>query len=151
MLAKIFLGIYYNLSVWYKLTNKTSIGAIITLIGAALTVLVNFLLIPYLGYLACAIATVVCYGSMMVISYIQGQKHYAIPYDIKSAFFYISIALLFFIVHYGARSLGVEVIWLHFLGTVLSLSYMLIVLKKEKKELIKIPILNRVYKSSLKP
>jgi O-antigen/teichoic acid export membrane protein len=151
MLAKIFLGIYYNLSVWYKLTNKTSIGAIITLIGAALTVLVNFLLIPYLGYLACAIATVVCYGSMMVISYIQGQKHYAIPYDIKSAFFYISIALLFFIVHYGVRSLHVEVIWLHFLGTVLSLSYMLIVLKKEKKELIKIPILNRVYKSSLKP
>jgi O-antigen/teichoic acid export membrane protein len=146
MLAKIFLGIYYNLSVWYKLTNKTKTGAIITLIGAVLTILVNYLLIPYLGYLACAIATVVCYGSMMVISFIQGQKHYPIPYDIKNGFFYIAIAVLFFGIHYSLRLLNTELYLLHPIGITLLLAYGWIVVKREKKELMKIPVLNQLYK-----
>jgi O-antigen/teichoic acid export membrane protein len=146
MLAKIFLGIYYNLSVWYKLTNKTMTGAIITLIGAALTILVNYLLIPYLGYLACAIATVFCYGSMMVISFIQGQKHYPIPYDIKNGFLYIAIAVLFFGIHYFIRMLNTELYLLHPIGIVLLLTYGWIVVKREKKELMKIPVLNKLYK-----
>lgn len=146
MLAKIFLGIYYNLSVWYKLTNKTKTGAIITLIGAVLTILVNYLLIPYLGYLACAIATVVCYGSMMVISFIQGQKHYPIPYDIKNGFFYIAIAVLFFGIHYSLRLLNTELNLLHPIGITLLLAYGWIVVKREKKELMKIPVLNQLYK-----
>jgi O-antigen/teichoic acid export membrane protein len=146
MLAKIFLGIYYNLSVWYKLTNKTKTGAIITLIGAVLTILVNYLLIPYLGYLACAIATVVCYGSMMVISFIQGQKHYPIPYDIKNGFLYIAIAVLFFGIHYSLRLLNTELNLLHPIGITLLLAYGWIVVKREKKELMKIPVLNHLYK-----
>lgn len=146
MLAKIFLGIYYNLSVWYKLTNKTKTGAIITLIGAVLTILVNYLLIPYLGYLACAIATVVCYGSMMVISFIQGQKHYPIPYDIKNGFLYIAIAVLFFGIHYSLRLLNTELNLLHPIGITLLLAYGWIVVKREKKELMKIPVLNQLYK-----
>jgi O-antigen/teichoic acid export membrane protein len=146
MLAKIFLGIYYNLSVWYKLTNKTKTGAIITLIGAVLTILVNYLLIPYLGYLACAIATVVCYGSMMVISFIQGQKHYPIPYDIKNGFLYIAIAVLFFGIHYSLRLLNTELYLLHPIGITLLLAYGWIVVKREKKELMKIPVLNQLYK-----
>jgi O-antigen/teichoic acid export membrane protein len=146
MLAKIFLGIYYNLSVWYKLTNKTMTGAIITLIGAVLTILVNYLLIPYLGYLACAIATVVCYGSMMVISFIQGQKHYPIPYDIKNGSLYIAIAVLFFGIHYSLRTVNTEIYLLHPIGITLLLAYGWIVVKREKKELMKIPVLNRLYK-----
>ena len=146
MLAKIFLGIYYNLSVWYKLTNKTMAGAIITLIGAVLTVLVNYLLIPHLGYLACAIATVVCYGSMMVISFIQGQKHYPIPYNIKNGFLYIALAVLFFGIHYSLRMLNTEIYILHAIGITLLLVYGWIVVKREKKELVKIPVLNRLYK-----
>ena len=146
MLAKIFLGIYYNLSVWYKLTNKTKTGAIITLIGAVLTILVNYLLIPYLDYLACAIATVVCYGSMMVISFIQGQKHYPIPYDIKNGFLYIAIAVLFFGIHYSLRLLNTELYLLHPIGITLLLAYGWIVVKREKKELMKIPVLNQLYK-----
>ena len=146
MLAKIFLGIYYNLSVWYKLTNKTMTGAIITLIGAILTILVNYLLIPYLGYLACAIATVVCYGSMMVISFIQGQKHYPIPYDIKNGFLYIAIAVLFFGIHYSLRMANTELYLLHPIGITLLLAYGWIVVKREKKELINIPILKKLYK-----
>ena len=146
MLAKIFLGIYYNLSVWYKLTNKTMAGAIITLIGAVLTILVNYLLIPHLGYLACAIATVVCYGSMMVISFIQGQKHYPIPYDLKNGFLYITLAVLFFIVHYSIRMLDTEIYLLHASAITLLFIYGWIIVKREKKELVKIPVLNRLYK-----
>lgn len=146
MLAKIFLGIYYNLSVWYKLTNKTMAGAIITLLGAVLTILVNYLLIPHLGYLACAIATVVCYGSMMVISFIQGQKHYPIPYDIKNGFLYIALAILFFGIHYSLRMLDTEIYMLHALAITLLFIYGWIIVKREKKELVKIPVLNRLYK-----
>jgi len=134
------------LSVWYKLTNKTMTGAIITLIGAILTILVNYLLIPYLGYLACAIATVVCYGSMMVISFIQGQKHYPIPYDIKNGFLYIAIAVLFFGIHYSLRMANTELYLLHPIGITLLLAYGWIVVKREKKELINIPVLKKLYK-----
>ncbi len=146
MLAKIFLGIYYNMSVWYKLTNKTMVGATITLIGAALTILVNYLLIPHLGYLACAIATVVCYGSMMIISYIQGQKHYPIPYDLKNGIMYILIALLLFGVHYAIRSMDANIYLLHALATIFLFVFVAIVLKKERKELSKIPLLQKMYK-----
>jgi O-antigen/teichoic acid export membrane protein len=146
MLAKIFLGIYYNMSVWYKLTNKTMAGATITIIGAVMTILVNYLLIPYLGYLACAIATVVCYGSMMIISYIQGQKHYPIPYDLKNGIMYIVIALLLFGVHYIIRSMDVHIYLLHALATLFLFVFVAIVLKKERKELSKIPLLQKIYK-----
>jgi O-antigen/teichoic acid export membrane protein len=83
LLANMFLGIYYNLSVWYKLGNKTMAGAYITVLGAAITLLINWLLIPYFSYMACAWATFACYGSMMVASYIWGQKEYRIPYATK--------------------------------------------------------------------
>ena len=146
MLAKIFLGIYYNLTVWYKLTNKTMVGATITIIGAALTIIVNYLLIPQLGYLACAIATVVCYGSMMVISYVQGQKHYPIPYDLKSGGLYISTALALFGIHFTLRSMELNIFLLHGLATIFILVFLAIIVKKEKKELSKIPLLQKFYR-----
>jgi O-antigen/teichoic acid export membrane protein len=146
MLAKIFLGIYYNMSVWYKLTNKTMVGATITIIGAALTILVNYLLIPYLGYLACAIATVVCYGSMMIISYVQGQKHYPIPYDLKNGLLYIAIALALFGIHFTIRSMELNIFLLHGLATIFIIVFLAIVVKKEKKELSKIPLLQKIYR-----
>ena len=146
MLAKIFLGIYYNLTVWYKLTNKTMVGATITIIGAALTIIVNYLLIPQLGYLACAMATVVCYGSMMVISYVQGQKHYPIPYDLKSGGLYISTALALFGIHFTLRSMELNIFLLHGLATIFILVFLAIIVKKEKKELSKIPLLQKFYR-----
>jgi O-antigen/teichoic acid export membrane protein len=146
MLAKIFLGIYYNMSVWYKLTNKTMVGATITIIGAALTILVNYLLIPYLGYLACAIATVVCYGSMMIISYVQGQKHYPIPYDLKNGLLYIAIALALFGIHFTIRSMELNIFLLHGLATIFIIVFLAIVVKKEKNELSKIPLLQKIYR-----
>lgn len=98
LLANMFLGIYYNLSVWYKLANKTMAGAWITVIGAAITLLINFAFIPYFSYMACAWATFFCYGSMMVVSFIWGQKHYPIPYVWKKLVAYMVIVVLIFFV-----------------------------------------------------
>ena len=75
-LGNVFLGIYYNLSIWYKLTNKNMTGAMITIGGAMITVVLNILLIPRFHYLGAAIATFCCYLFMMIVSYIMGQKHY---------------------------------------------------------------------------
>ncbi|MEO6893858.1 MAG: polysaccharide biosynthesis C-terminal domain-containing protein, partial [Ginsengibacter sp.] len=91
LLANIFLGIYYNLSIWYKLTQKTLSGAYITMIGATITVILNYLFIPKYGYMACAWATFICYFCMMVICYLWGQKEYKIPYAWKKLMAYIVI------------------------------------------------------------
>lgn len=95
VLANFFLGIYTNLSVWYKLIDKTKIGAYISLVGAAITLILNWLLIPTMSYYGSAIATLSAYGSMMIISYQLGQKHYPIPYDFKRIFSYLGLTILF--------------------------------------------------------
>ena len=94
LLANVFLGIYFNLSVWYKLTDKTRYGGAISWIGAAITLTANYLLIPVIGYYGSAVATLLCYGSMTVISYYLGKKHFPVPYQVKSALFYISLACI---------------------------------------------------------
>ena len=89
--ANICLGIYTTLSIWYKLSKHTIYGAYISGFGAILTLTINYLLIPIYGYLACAITTLICYFSMMVVSYFLGQKYYHIPYDLKKIFLYVFI------------------------------------------------------------
>ncbi|MFM2214287.1 MAG: hypothetical protein RL427_1550 [Bacteroidota bacterium] len=95
VLANFFLGIYTNLSVWYKLTDRTSIGAYISLVGAAVTLLLNFILIPYISYIGSAIATIAAYGAMMIISYQLGKKKYPIPYDFPKIFSYLGLTIVF--------------------------------------------------------
>ncbi|CAM3628364.1 polysaccharide biosynthesis protein [Flavobacterium saliperosum S13] len=94
ILANFFLGIYTNLSVWYKLIDKTKIGAYISIFGAIITLLLNFLLIPKFSYMGSAIATLAAYGSMMAISYYLGNKQYPIPYDKKRIFGYLAVSTL---------------------------------------------------------
>lgn len=94
ILANFFLGIYTNLSVWYKLIDKTKIGAYISAFGAVVTLLLNYLLIPKFSYMGSAIATLAAYGSMMVISYYLGNKQYPIPYDKKRIFGYLALSTL---------------------------------------------------------
>ncbi len=89
--ANLFLGIYYNLSIWYKLSDKNKIGAKISLIGAALTLILNFILIPFMGYYGAALATMLVYLVMMLISFYQGKKHYPVPYDIKFLLIYLGL------------------------------------------------------------
>ena len=105
LLANVFLGIYYNQSIWYKLSGKTKYGAYIALIGAGLTVLLNVLYVPVYGYIACAWATTIVYFSQMVLSYFLGQKHFPIPYDLKKFFFYTISALS---IYWIATSISLE-------------------------------------------
>ncbi|MBC5993798.1 oligosaccharide flippase family protein [Pontibacter cellulosilyticus] len=93
LLANLFLGVYYNLSVWFKLTDKTKYGTYISFAGAAITILFNLLLIPVLGYVGSAIATFVCYFSMALASYLLGHRHYPIPYPVKAIVSYILLAI----------------------------------------------------------
>ncbi len=98
-MASVFLGIYYNLSIWYKLTNKNMTGAYITLGGAAITIILNIWWIPIFGYTGAAWATFTCYAFMMVISYTKGQQHYAVPYPVKKLIAYLSVVTLLYIIH----------------------------------------------------
>ncbi len=101
LMANLFLGVNYNLSIWYKLSNLTRYGAVIALVGAGITLSMNFLLVPVYGYEGAAWATLICYFSMMVISYFMGRRHYRIPYPVGSIFVYIAIALgIFFATKY---------------------------------------------------
>ncbi|MDB5283314.1 MAG: polysaccharide biosynthesis protein, partial [Bacteroidota bacterium] len=93
LMANLFLGIYVNLSIWYKLTDRTLLGAAVSMAGAVLTVVLNILFIPKYGYMASAWATLACYGGMAVVSYILGQKYYPVEYDLKKITGYILLGL----------------------------------------------------------
>jgi O-antigen/teichoic acid export membrane protein len=92
LLANLCLGIYQNLSVWYKVTDKTKFGAYISLFGAFITLVMNILLIPHIGYMGSAIATLLAYFLMTVSSYLIGKKHYPIPYNVNKICSYILFA-----------------------------------------------------------
>lgn len=95
LLANFCLGIYHNLSVWYKVTDRTKMGAYISIVGAVVTLGINFALIPTMSYMASAIATVLAYGSMMLLSYYFGQKYYPIPYNLKKISLYFIVSVIF--------------------------------------------------------
>lgn len=132
LLANLFLGIYHNLSVWYKLTDKTRTGMYISILGAIITIVLNLLLIPILGFIAAAWATLVAYGSMMLVSYLLGKKYYPVPYDLKKIggylFLSVIIAGLSFYFFRGN----------YFIGVPLLLIFIGIVYFSEKKEILKI-------------
>lgn len=107
LMANIFQGIYYNLSFWYKFIDKTSYGAILGLVGAAITLILNFIFIPTYGYKACAWVTFSAYATIMFLSYVIGQKHYPIPYDLKRIGAYISLSVLIYLgFQYAKDDLG---------------------------------------------
>lgn len=93
LLANMFLGMYYNLSIWYKLSDQTNKGALISLIGAAITIALNLWWIPLFGYMGSAWAHFGCYLSMMVICYFMGKKYYPIPYHTGKVIAYMVFAL----------------------------------------------------------
>ncbi|MCP4974554.1 MAG: oligosaccharide flippase family protein [Maribacter sp.] len=95
ILASFFLGIYHNLSVWYKVTDRTKFGAYISMIGAILTIIINLIFIPHFGYMASAVATLAAYGCMMLMSLFFGRMYYPIPYNFRKIIFYLFISILF--------------------------------------------------------
>ena len=132
ILANFFLGIYTNLSVWYKLIDKTYIGAYISIVGAIVTLGLNYLLIPTMSYYGSAIATIAAYGSMMVISYYLGNKYYPIPYDVKKIGLYLSLSIGFSAISfYGFREN-------YYVGISLLLAFMYFIYYNEKETLSRI-------------
>lgn len=98
LLANVFLGIYYNQSIWYKLSGQTKFGAYIAIGGGAITILVNLIFIPIYGFYASAWATLIVYALQMVASYLLGQKYYPIKYNLRKFGLYFGLALaLYFI------------------------------------------------------
>jgi O-antigen/teichoic acid export membrane protein len=95
LLAYLFLGVYHNLSVWYKVTDRTKFGAYISIFGALITLGVNGVFIAQFNYMASAVATLSAYFTMMLLSYYFGKKHYPIPYNLKKIALYISLTILF--------------------------------------------------------
>lgn len=129
LLANLCLGIYHNLSVWYKVTDRTRFGALISSIGACITLVLNFLLIPWISYTGSAIATLAAYGSMMVISYLLGRKYYAVPYDLKKIGTYLLLSVVFSV--FSFYVFGGD-LWI---GTTFLLLFVVLVYQFEKKEL----------------
>lgn len=126
ILANLMLGIYTNLSVWYKLQDKTHIGAYISVFGALVTILLNYLLIPVLGLLGSAVTTLVAYVLMMLVSYVLGQKSYPIPYDKKGITTYLGLSTFFsFVYFYNFREN-------YFVGIAFLLIFVGIIYFKEK-------------------
>jgi len=135
LVANMCLGIYYNLSIWYKLTDKTTFGAYISIFGAIITIILNVLWIPLIGYMGSAWATLICYASMMVISFIYGQKNYHVNYDMKKIIGYISLSLaLFFIskyIHFDNNIIQ------YIFNSLLLLVFVTVIYFFEKKEFVK--------------
>jgi O-antigen/teichoic acid export membrane protein len=96
LLANLCLGVYYNFAIWYKLKDKTMIGAYIASGGALITILLNIWWIPTIGYIGSAWATLICYASMAAASYWVGRKYYPVPYDIGRMLFYVGLAVLIY-------------------------------------------------------
>jgi O-antigen/teichoic acid export membrane protein len=140
-MASVFLGIYYNLSIWYKLTNNNWIGARITLTGAIITIALNLWWIPKYGYIGSAWATFVCYAYMMVASYWMGQRYYPVPYQLGRLCSYIALAAFLYMLH---RIMGEVVthIWIRIAaGFVLLMVFTGAVLYSERAELGKLPFI----------
>jgi O-antigen/teichoic acid export membrane protein len=117
----VFLGIYYNQSIWYKLSGKTQYGAYITIVGALLTIAINVYYIPQYKYMASAWATLIVYATQMLLSYWLGQRHFPIPYNIKKFALYLGLSLVLFWI--GQQINFSKAIINQFLHTLLVLSF----------------------------
>lgn len=139
LFANLLLGIYYNQSIWYKVTNLTKYGAYQSLIGALITLVINIVLIPYIGYMACAIACVSCYLVMVLLSYKFSLKYYKIDYDLKSIGKYSLLALLIYAISiFLPKIITYKNVYIKLIiNTILILIYLLIIFKKEIQPLLK--------------
>jgi len=133
-MANILLGIYYNLSIWYKLTNRNLTGAFITIGGALITIVFTIFLIPRFHYWGAAMASFSCYLFMLVVSYALGQKHFPVPYPVKRILFYLLGSTSLYLLHRSLVTWYTDPIFNLSLASVLLLLFIGVVKKTEKKE-----------------
>jgi len=133
LLANLCLGIYFNLAIWYKLTDNTKYGMYLSVIGAIITLVFNLIMIEKIGFIASAWATLAAYGVMMVLSYYLGQKHYPVPYNVKRIVSYLFLAIVFSIIALNTNTN-------YYINTALVLLFLIVAFfleKNEIKELLK--------------
>lgn len=129
LLANLFLGLYHNLSVWYKVSDKTKFAAYISGFGAVLTLILNFALIPEYSYLGSAIATLAAYGSMALLSFYFGRKHYKVPYDLPKIMLYLVLAISFSAVSFYIFRSN------YYIGSILILIFFAVIYYSEKDQI----------------
>ena len=130
MAAEIMMGIYFNLSFWYKLIDKTIWGAWFSGIGCAVLIAINVIFVPQYGYLACAWAGFAGYGTAMTLSYFVGQKYYPIKYDLSGIGKYVALALICFVIMKLCRDY-IGGLWLILPNTLLILLFLAYIVKKD--------------------
>lgn len=137
LVANLCLGIVYNLSIWYKLSGQTKFGAIIAVVGAIITVIINIAFVPSFSYVACAWATLAAYAGMMILSYILGQKHFPIKYNLRAIVVYSLLTFglyLLSLLWSGMESLTIKI----FLNNLLVILFGWLVFKLEFSNLKKL-------------
>ncbi|GAA4941617.1 polysaccharide biosynthesis C-terminal domain-containing protein [Algibacter agarivorans] len=128
LLANLCLGIYFNLAIWYKLTDKTRYGMYLSLLGATITIVFNVVMIEKIGFIAAAWATLLAYGIMMIVSYVLGQKFYPVPYSLKSILGYLLFAIMLSIIALNTNAN-------YYINTMLVLVFLGLVVFLEKNEI----------------
>ena len=145
MAAEIMMGIYFNLSFWYKLIDKTIWGAWFSGIGCAVLILVNIIFVPKFGYIACAWGGFAGYGTAMVLSYFVGQKYYPIRYPMRDIAIYVLLTAILF----TAMLLPISNMWLAFaFRTLLLILFFGVIYRKENlgKLFAKVPVVGRFFR-----
>ncbi len=128
----VFQGVYFNLSFWYKLTDETKWGAYFSLIGLVITLVLQIVGVPRIGYWASCGSSLVCYFVIMVLSYVIGQKKAPIPYDLKSIGLYTALTIGLLAVYYALRLYYIHNTWLLMAaGTVLIVIYLFVLTRKD--------------------
>ena len=144
MAAEIMFGVFFNLSFWYKLTDRTIWGAYFSGIGAVVLIIIDILLIPRFSYMACAWAGFAAYATSMVLSYFIGQRYYPIAYPLKDIALYVSLAIMAFTTMYivkGSQSLLVSLS----VNTLLIILFMALIVKKDLP-LSSLPVIGKKFK-----
>lgn len=148
MMAEFFFGVFFNLSLWYKLTDRTHWGMWFSLLGLGVTIALNVLLVPRIGYMGCAWAALACYGVMMVTSYVVGHVKYPIGYQLPRLLLYFGVALVFYGLSVGLHQL-IQNLWIEIpVRTLLLCCYLLMVMRVEHLQWSQIKMLIPKRKSS---
>jgi O-antigen/teichoic acid export membrane protein len=135
LLANLFLGAYYNLSIWYKLTDKTRLGALVSIIGAIITIILNYLWIPTYGYEGAAWSTLVCYFSMAAMSFYLGQHYFPVPYKTKRILSYLALALGTYLISELIRdNMGYSIYQMVAVNLLLFFGFLFVLFKMEEPE-----------------
>lgn len=142
LMANVFLGIYYNVSIWYRLTDQTSYGLYIGVFGAVLTIVLNWIWIPQWGYLGSAWATFFCYFLMTVLCYLIGRKYYNIPYPMLrlTSYLLLSVGMVYF--SNIVRNMDLHLIHQLFVQTAIVVSFVIVCIFSERKHIKKVLELN---------